>query len=50
MSDMERIKRALRKVISDYGCNGNHDSDLISDAFQALLNRIEYDELKEQQS
>lgn len=39
--DISHFILALRKVAHSYGCNGNHDSDLIANAFNALANEIE---------
>ena len=43
-TDLEKIKEAISTTASEYACNGNHDSDLICDAFLKLLGNIEYQE------
>lgn len=46
MTDLQRILQSLRYVADDYARNGDHDSDVIAEAFSALADAIE-DETKE---
>lgn len=34
------VIEALESVANEYGCNGNHDSDLIADAFRKLAGAL----------
>lgn len=42
--DVENLVKAIRKVANNYACNGTHDSDLISGAFERLADEIESSE------
>ncbi len=44
MTDLEKIKKAIQTTANEYACNGNHDSDIICDAFIKLFQNIEYQE------
>jgi len=42
MSDLLKVELAIRTVARRYAANGDHDSDLIADAFDRLAAEIRY--------
>lgn len=40
MTDLQTVMKAIRNVAHRYWANGNHDSNLIGDAFEELANEI----------
>lgn len=46
---LEILKKAIERTRNEFGCNGNHDSDLIENALSKLLSNIIEEEEREKQ-